>query len=122
MRLDWPGWGAHVDDVLAEARRPGIASLAGKSSIKQREAETVKWLEHERDVLVQDDCAGASPSPPRELLELYGVRAQMLAPLVLDEGVVGWISVHETTSTRRWTEREISAVREAAAEIEGTLQ
>ena len=121
LRLDWPPWGAHVDDVYAEARRPGIESLVGKTSIRQRQAETIRWLERMRRVLVQADCATASPSPPRALLDIYGVRAQMLAPLVLRDTLVGWISVHETTAPREWTQKEIRALEDAAAAVAKTL-
>jgi maleate isomerase len=121
LRLDWRPWGAHVDDVFAEAREPGIESLVGKTSIRQREAETVKWLERTRCVLVQGDCAAESPAPPPALLDIYGVRAQMLAPLVVNETLVGWISVHENSSPRKWTPEDIQALENAAAAVTNTL-
>jgi hypothetical protein len=43
---------------------------------------------------VQEDCSTADPAPPPELIELYGVRAQMVAALVGDDGLIGVISVH----------------------------
>jgi maleate isomerase len=121
FRLDRPEWGAHVDDVFAEARAPGVASLVGKTSIRQREGATVKWLERERRLLIQQDCAGADPAPPRELLELYGVRAQMLAPVVQAGELVGWLSVHQNASSRRWTDGDIAALSRAAAAVQSTL-
>jgi GAF domain-containing protein len=121
LRLDWPEWGLHVDDVAAEARRPGVASLAGQTSIDQRRAETVRWLERELHPLVQDDCSTAEHAPPRELVELYGVRAQMLGPVVRDGHLVGWVSVHENGSTRRWTDEDFVALTSATAEIDRAL-
>ena len=121
LRLDWPQWDVHVDGVIAEARRPNIPSLAENTSIKQRDAETVKWLERERHVLVQEDCSTAKPAPPRELVELYGVRAQMLAPVVRNDRVIGWISVHDNTSSRRWTHADISALTTAVTAVQNTL-
>jgi len=120
LRIDWPRWGAHADDVIAEARGPEVASLVGKTSIRQREAETVKWLERTKRVLVQEDCAEATPSPPQALLDVYGVRAQMLAPLVIGDTVVGWISVHEK-STRQWTKRDVGALEDAVASVTSAL-
>jgi len=121
LRLDWPRWGAHVDDVFAEARQPGIESLVGKTSIRQREAETVKWLGRTKGILAQEDCARATPSPPLALLDVYGVRAQMLAPLVLKDSLVGWISVHENRSPREWTQKEIQVLETAAAAAKNML-
>jgi maleate isomerase len=122
LRLDWPVWGAHVDDVLAEARRDGVASLVGNTSIDQRAAGTIRWLERERRLLIQEDFAAGDPAPPRALVELYGVRAQMLAPVQWGGDLLGWISVHENTSTRRWRPRDISALSEAAAAAEAALK
>ncbi|MFD4975764.1 GAF domain-containing protein [Streptomyces sp. NPDC058424] len=55
-----------------------------------------------RRVLMQDDCQTANPSPPQALLDAYQVRAQMLAPIVRDGRVVGWLSFH-SRDPRRWT-------------------
>src|SRR3954451_8813675 len=59
LRLDWAAWETHVDDVVAEARKPGVASLVGQTSIRQRAAATVRWIDRERRVLVQEDCSTA---------------------------------------------------------------
>ena len=122
FRLDWPEWGLHVDDVAAEARKPGVASLVGQTSIDQRRAETVRWLERELRPLVQDDCSAAEHPPPAELVELYGVRAQMLAPVARDDRLVGWVSVHQTGSTRRWASEDVGAFERAAAAIDDALR
>jgi maleate isomerase len=122
LRLDWPEWGLHVDDVAAEVRRPGVPSLAGRTSIDQRRAPTVRWLERELRLLVQDDCSAAEQPPPRELVELYGVRAQMLAPVVRDDRLVGWVSIHQNGSTRRWTDEDVEALERAAVAIDGALR
>jgi maleate isomerase len=122
LRLDWPEWGLHVDDVAVEARRPGVASLAGRTSIDQRRAATVRWLERELRPLVQDDCSESEHQPPRELVELYGVRAQMLAPLVRDGRLVGWVSVHEIGSTRGWTDDDVETLKRGAAAIDDALR
>ena len=51
LRLDLPKYAFHVDDVAAEARKPGVASLKGQTSIDQRRAPTVIWLDRERRLL-----------------------------------------------------------------------
>jgi maleate isomerase len=121
FRLDRPEWGAHADDVFAEARAAGVESLAGNTSIRQREAATLRWLERERRILVQDDCAGADPAPPRALVELYGVRAQMLAPVEQAGELVGWLSVHENGAPRRWSDADVAALAAAAAAAAAAL-
>ncbi len=74
-----------------------------------------------RRPLVQDDCSNAEPAPPQELIEFYGVRAQMLGPLVRDGLVIGWISVHDTTGPREWSEKDVDALRDAIERVQGEL-
>jgi maleate isomerase len=121
LRLDAPGRGFHVDDVAAEALTPGVRSLRGQTSIDQRAAGTIRWLERERRVLVQDDLRGVEPAPPPELVELYGTTAQMLGPLVRDGALVGWMSVHYNDGPRRWTQADVAALETAITAVHRVL-
>ena len=118
LRLDTPG---QVFPVVAEALGPGVRSIAGDSSIDLRAAATFKYLDTEQRNLVQEDCsAGDFPAPP-ELIEFYGVKAQMLAPLVRDGQLIGIISVHYAPSTREWTEDDVAALDDAARRVSDEL-
>jgi maleate isomerase len=114
VRLDRAG---AVFPVVEEALAEGSRSIAGDASIDLRGSETFKFLEREQRNLIQEDCsAGEFPAPP-ELIEFYGVKAQMLAPLVRDGRLVGILSVHYAPATRVWTTEEIAALDSAAARI-----
>jgi GAF domain-containing protein len=104
--------------AVAEALAPGVPPIKQDESLDQRGAATAQWLMRTHEILVQDDCASADPPPPQALLDVYGVKAQMLAPIVDEGRVVGWISVHYTPSTRPWTERDVAALRAAAGRVE----
>lgn len=117
LRLDLPGKGLHVDRVAAEAVGAGVRPIGDDSSIDQRALPTVRFLEEERRPLVQDDCSNAEPAPPQELIEFYGVRAQMLGPLVRDGLLTGWISVHHTAGPREWSEKDVDALRGAVKRV-----
>jgi len=117
LRLDSPEHGFHVDDVAAEALAVGEKSLRGQTSINQRAAATAQWIERHRRLLVQGDLAAAEPRPPAALVRLYGVKAQMLAPIVRHGQLDGWVSVHEGRAARRWTRRDQTAVTRAVAQI-----
>ncbi|MGH7265619.1 MAG: GAF domain-containing protein, partial [Candidatus Rokuibacteriota bacterium] len=121
LRLDSPKHGFHVDDVAAEALAAGERSLRGQTSIDQRAAATAQWIERHRRLLVQDDLAAGEPRPPEALIRLYGVKAQMLAPIVRHGRLDGWVSVHEGKAARRWTKRDQAAVKRAVAQILGEL-
>jgi maleate isomerase len=114
LRLDLPKYGFHVNDVAAEARQHDVASLKRQTSIDQRRAPTVMWLERERRILVQRDLVGADPACPPELMQIYGTLAQMLAPLVRADELIGWISVHHTGGPRDWQPNEVDALSQTA--------
>jgi maleate isomerase len=117
LRLDDRERDFHVDDVAAEALAAGEGSLRGQTSIDQRAAATIQWLDRHRRLLVQDDLATARTRPPEALIWLYGVKAQMLAPIVRNGRLDGWVSVHEARAARRWTRRDRAAATRAVARI-----
>lgn len=117
LRLDDAAHGFHINDVAAEALAAGEKSLRGQTSINQRAAETAQWIEKNRRLLVQGDLSQGEPRAPKALVELYGVTAQMLAPVERDGRLDGWISVHEARGTREWTEQDQAALRTAVAKV-----
>jgi GAF domain-containing protein len=114
LRLDRPG---AVFPVAAEALAPGARSIRDETGIDLRKAATVQFLEREQRNLIQGDCgAGDYPAPP-ELIELYGVKAQMLAPIVRDGRLAGIVSVHYAPSTREWSAGDVEALDDAARRV-----
>ncbi len=118
LRLETPG---QVYPVVAEALSPGVGSIREATEIDLRAARTFQFLDREHRLLVQRDCLTDEPVAPPELIELYGVRAQMLAPLVRDERLIGIVSVHHAGTPRDWTEAEIAALNGAVERIQGLL-
>jgi maleate isomerase len=118
LRLDTPG---AVFPVVAEVCAPGITSLRDATEIDLRAAKTFQYLERERRLLVQRDCAAGDYPAPRELIELYGVKAQMLAPLVRDDRLAGIVSVHYAPAARRWSATDVAALEEAVRRIDEVL-
>jgi len=113
IRLDVPAHGFAVNAVVAEGRAEGINSIAPETSLQQRKTQTASWLERERRILVQNDCLNAEFQPPKELMQIYGTRAQILAPVIRGKMLTGWISVHYNPSTREWTPEEVAVVEKA---------
>ncbi|HEX5146801.1 MAG TPA: GAF domain-containing protein [Conexibacter sp.] len=110
LRLDVAGMDF---PVVAEALEAGVPTIRDDTSVDQRGAATAQWIMRTREVLVQSDIALVDPPPPPELVAAYGVRAQMLGPVVADGEVVGWISVH-STSARAWSGDHVAALERAA--------
>ena len=111
LRLDDARYGFHIDDVVAEALAPG------ENSLNQRAAATAQWVERNRRLLVQSDLSTGEPRAPDALIKLYGVRAQMLAPVERQGRLDGWISVHEARGPRSWSERDQTALEKAVDQV-----
>jgi GAF domain-containing protein len=121
LRIDWPAHGFHSDDVAGESLAPGVKSLRGQTSIPQRAAGTIRWLDRERRVLVQEELRGAEPAPPPALLAIYGTTAQMLGPLVRGGKLAGWVSVHHNGGPRAWQPHEVAALEAALVALDREL-
>jgi maleate isomerase len=117
FRVDIPAENISVQVPLAEAAAAGIPSMLTDGSLKQRESPTCQWLEKHRKPLVQDDLEHADPAPPRALIDAYGAKAQMLAPVEDEGAMIGWVSVHYAPGPRHWMPAEISALEDAARRI-----
>ncbi|MGE3625834.1 MAG: GAF domain-containing protein [Hyphomicrobiales bacterium] len=121
LRIDIDEAGFHVDDPAAEAAGSGVSTLLGMTALKQRDIDTVKWLDEHRIALVQNETEGAIPAPPDALIKVYGVKAQMLAPIVRGDKLVGWISVHENRKTRNWQPDHVALLEAAVDEVHAVL-
>ncbi len=122
VRLDMPSKNFHLDAVAAEALAPGVRSLKEDTSINNlSKVPTYEFVEKERRILVQNDCLTADPAPPAALIDFYGVKAQMLGPIMLDDRVIGIISVHYTPGPREWTEKDVAALRDAVERVRREL-
>jgi GAF domain-containing protein len=107
LRLDVVGMNFPVVGEAVDS----VAALSGNHSLDQRNLETVRYLFRTHDVLIQDDCSTAEPAPPAALIGAYGVKAQMLAPILRENRVLGWVSVHDCVRSRPWRESDVRALR-----------
>lgn len=108
LRLDVVGMNFPVVGEAVDS----VAALSGNHSLDQRNLETVQYLLRTHDVLIQGDCRTADPAPPAALIGAYGVRAQMLAPILREDRVLGWVSVHDCVRSRSWSESDVLALRD----------
>jgi maleate isomerase len=122
LRLDIPEQNCHVDAAVAEATAPGIPSIKVDTSLDQRKTPTYKFVVKNLCNLIQDDCINAEVSPPPELIQIYGTKAQMVGPLVRDNQLIGWVSVHFNVSTRHWNEEDITALDAAKKRVMACLE
>src|SRR4029077_20355981 len=95
IRLDLPHLGLHVDKIAGEAVGTGVRSIRNDGSLDQWAMPTVKWIEAHHRMLVQNDFETDGPPVSAALVNVYGVYAHMLGPIIHGGRMVGWISVHE---------------------------
>jgi maleate isomerase len=123
LRIDLPKFGLSVNAPAAEALAPGVHSIKDKTSLDQRRAVAVKWLEKHRRVFVENDCLNTTPdvAPEKEVTDIYGIRSEMVAPVVRGEHLPAWVSVHEIRGPRQWTKTEIAAIEAACTKVSQEL-
>ncbi|MFF2503716.1 GAF domain-containing protein [Streptomyces sp. NPDC058067] len=119
FRVDLPEHDLNVDITAGEALGTGVRSIRRDSSLDQRRLNTVEWLEENRRTLIQPHFNEA-PNPPQALIDVYGVKAQMLAPVETGGAMTGWISVH-SLSERAWTPTDTAAIEAAVTRIRTAL-
>lgn len=113
IRLDIPAHGFQVNGVVAESCAPGVNSIASTPTLHQRSTVTASWLEKHRRMLVQNDFSDPELQPPQALIEQYGTRAQMMAPIERGGALTGWISVHYNPGPRAWSAQDTAALESA---------
>lgn len=130
LRQDLPG--DYAFPVTHEACAPGVASLRDFTALGQVQGPTfVKMLRDKEAVVVADSTVAIHGGDEdysehrayfEELMDLYGgMAAFVAAPVVVDEEVVGVISVHQLGDPREWTDTEVERVCAAAHEVAGQL-
>jgi maleate isomerase len=122
VRLDLPDRRLHVDTVAAEAVATGVKPIRNDSSLDQWAMPTIQFLVRERRLLVQNDFAVDGPPVSPALVSAYGVQAQMLGPLVRDDRLLGWISVHQVGRSRTWSAEDQAALDQACSQALALLE
>lgn len=120
LRLVTPG--AALPQVVAEAVAPGIRLVGSERDPDFSQAPTFLFVSRERRPLVQDDVTDAAAPPPPEIIEYYGIAAQMLVPVVRGDRFTGIVGIHWADGPRRWSDAEIARADEFARWIGWELE
>ena len=60
-------------------------------------------------------------APEDYVIELYGIRSEMVAGLYRDDVLVGLISVHYTKGVRKWRDDEVAMIEQACEDVMAIL-
>lgn len=115
VRIDHPARGLSVNVPCAEVLAPGARSMLPNSAVDHRRARSLRSVEANRRTLVQGDVfADPYLAPPPALAEIFGTRAQMVAPLIgADNYMFGWVSAHFSDGPRSFSPDDVAAIEEA---------
>lgn len=120
LQLAVPGGGF---PSVAEAVTHGVRQIRNDVSDGDLlEAPAFQQLEREKEIMVQDDLERADPPVARALIDRYGARAQIVAPLLHGDRLTGIISVHHALGPKRWEAHDVEAVRKAQAAAQAVLE
>lgn len=125
VRLDDCGLGFHVDTVAAESLADGVHSILTLNTLDQRNAAAIKWLNKNRRTFVMDDTLDPwdeEVAPEKAVVEAYGIRSEMVAPVIKGGDFIGWVSAHFTKGARVWTEAEIARIEAACDGVRELLE
>lgn len=115
---------AYEFPVTFESRAAGVRPLLGDFSVVQTGQPVIVQLLATRAQVVQRDCSVASSEPKfHAMLAHYGgMRAQIVTPFIVDDGLRGVLSVHDLRHVREWTAAERALAAEAARLIGGLFE
>ena len=120
LQLAVPGGGYAC---AAEAVTHGAQQIRNDTSAGELlDAPVFRQLERDRAIIVQNDLGNADPAVARALIERYGARAQILAPVVHGGRLAAILAVHQTQGPRQWEPQAIEAVRRAQAAALAALE
>ena len=80
----------------------------------------MRWLATHRRTFVMEDCLDPwdpEVAPEDYVIELYGIRSEMVAGVFRGADMVGIVSVHYTRGARSWSDREVAMIESACAEV-----
>jgi len=124
IRIDCAPLGLDVEEVAIEARDDSARPLEGKRTPDVRNGAAVRWLIANRRTFVMEDCLNPwdpEVAPEDYVIELYGIRSEMVSGVFRGDELVGIVSVHFTRGTRTWTDDEIALIERAAADVLAVL-
>ena len=120
IRVECALLGLEMEIVAVESRDPGARALEGQRTPAVREGAAVRWLAKNRRTFVMEDCLDpwdSEVAPEDYVIELYGIRSEMVAGVFRGAEMVGIVSVHYTRGARSWSDEEVAMIESACTDV-----
>ncbi len=109
-------------DFYGEWCAEGVAPVSEYTEVLER-SPVGNWLKEHRQPLVATDVRAHSlASGVEDLIEKINVQSLVAVPILHQGRIIGWLSGHQTRSTRRWAEDDIDLLTAVATQIGSTLE
>jgi len=112
-----------IGSIVAEAVVPGLPTIRGQhltDSYFQEEYYQQYHLQQYRQIKSQGiaDIEIADVQPKHiEILEQFGIKANLVVPILLKEELCGLLIVHQCSNLRQWNRFEIDLLRQLADQV-----
>lgn len=117
FRADDPARGWQADIPCAEVLRHDAPTMMNDASVNHRAAGTIQWIIRTGEILKQEDLTKVEADPPWQLIQIFKAKSQMVGPVYKGDWVYGWVSAHDVTGPRPWTDADETAMKQAMAEV-----
>ena len=120
IRVDCAPLGLEMETVAVESRDASARALEGQRTPAVREGAAVRWLAKNRRTFVMEDCLDPwdpEVAPEDYVIELYGIRSEMVAGVFRGADMVGVVSVHYTRGARSWSDGEVTMIESACEAV-----
>ena len=117
--------------VISSQRGPSIEAEAVSHGMRQirhdgpaadlDKPELFSRLAHDGSTIVQADLERETPAVARPLVERYGVRTRMLAPVMRGGALAAVVSVHDSREARQWSPDDLAALQKAGVAVQAVL-
>ena len=124
IRVDCAPLNLDVETVAAESRDDGVRALEGQQTPGVRTGAAACWLLENRRPFVMADCLNPwapEVAPEKYVIDLYGIRAEMVCGVFRDDHMVGIVSVHYTKGARAWSAAEVAMIQHACDAVRAIL-
>jgi len=124
IRVDLARLGLEVDTVAAESRAAGVRALEGQRTPGARDGAAARWLRENRRPFVMEDCLNPwapEVAPEDYVIDLYGIRAEMVCGVFRGDAMVGIVSVHDTHGARAWSDDDVAMIERACDDVRAIL-
>lgn len=120
IRVDCSSLRLELETVAVESRDDSARALEGQRTPNARESAAVRWLCANKRTFVMEDCLNPwdpEVAPEDYVINLYGIRSEMVSGIFRGESLVGIVSVHYTKGARAWRDEEVGMIEAACRAV-----